>query len=156
MSQTIHDLAHTLRSYNQGQLDVVAGGAGDNVEQTGPTIDRLGSDGANLTSGRLDIAWTVSLAATKTASLGLKIQDSADGSVWNAAVVITAPTVVKTGAVVASQGLTSYAIDLIPRARYVRFLWTMDLSAADTDTAIASAQFTATANIHPSPETFAA
>lgn len=141
------DIAHTLACRNVGQLSIVAGAGQDGVEQTGPTIDRL-TTGAAVTgatqynSARLDILYTTTLAATKTLSLTAKVQDSADGSSWNTAVVLQAATVVKTGLVTAEKGIASYAINLVPRARYIRILWTADLSAADTDTALLSAQLT--------------
>lgn len=142
MHSTIHNFAATCAARNGGQLSITAGAGQDGVEQTGPTLDKLdtgaGPTGniAQFGSGRLDIDWTVTLAATKTLSLGVKIQDSADGANWNTAVVLKAPTVVSTGVQTATRGVTSYQFDLGRRYRYFRFLITPDLSAADTDTAL--------------------
>lgn len=153
---TVHDFAKTCAVRHCGQLSITAGGAGDNSEQTGPSIDRLiTTTGGQYNSARLDILYTTTLGASETLKLTAKIQDSADNSTWNTAVVLQAATTVKTGAVTGEKGVASYQVDFAARARYVRILWTADLSAANTDTAILSAQLTmGGSSILPCADTF--
>lgn len=153
------DIAHTLACRNSGQLSITAGAGQDGVEQTGPTIDRLvtsaAAGGTVYNSARVDIAYTTTLGAAETLSLGVKIADSADGSAWNTPVVLQAATVVKTGPVTAEKGIASYVVNLAPRARYYRILWTPNLSRADTDTALLSVQITmGGATYQPTADTF--
>jgi len=117
---------------------LVAAGAGDNTEVTGPTIDRYGASGVQrYASAVLSVGTRAVLAAAATLSLRLRYQESADGAAWDAAVELYAPTVVSTGGGGGSteQTVTETKMDLSARKRYLRFLVTPDLSAGGADTA---------------------
>lgn len=115
----------------------VAAGAGDNSEVTGPTIDRYGASGVQrYNSAVVAVGTRAVLTAAATLSLRLRYQESADGSNWDAAVELYAPTVVSTGGGGGSteQQVKETSLDLSARKRYLRFLVTPDLSAGATDT----------------------
>lgn len=153
---TVQNFAKSCAVRHCGQLSITAAGTGDNTEQTGPTVDRLiTTTGAVYNSARLDILYTTTLGSSETLKLTAKIQDSADNSTWNTAVVLQAATTVETGVQTGKKGVASYQVDFAGRARYVRILWTADLSASGTDTAILSAQLTmGGASILPCADTF--
>jgi hypothetical protein len=110
---------------------IVAGGAGDNVEQTGDGIDTLGAG-----SGKVITGFLAALADTETLSLRLRIQESDDDITYDAAEELIAPTVVATSSGGTNEaGVQVFDVDLSGRKRYVRFLTTPDLSAAGVDTA---------------------
>ena len=108
----------------------------DGVEVTGSAIDRQGYDSCVLA-----ITALAKLAATKLLSLGVKYQDSADNSTWNAAVVMQASTTLLTGGGggTTEEGEVELGLNLRGLERYVRFNITPDLDATGTDTAIWSA-----------------
>lgn len=121
---------------------LTAGGGGDNAKITGLTIDRL-------QSGKLDPAKSVKLcvntravlAQAATLSLAVEVQQSADGSTWDTAVVVEAATVKSTGGTGGSTEsvVAEYGLNLLGFKRYLRFNVTPDLSAGATDTATVNA-----------------
>lgn len=113
------------------QTSVTAGGSGDNTKITGETIDRLGYQ-----SCLLNIVANSSIANTKTLSYAVEIQDSANDSDWNTAVVLQTATVVYTASGATSNivTITPLVVGLAGYERYVRFNVTPDLSASGTDT----------------------
>lgn len=122
---------------------IVAGAATDNVERTGPTIDR-NVDGQGLAdSCVLEIAALYALAAAATCARRIQIQESVDDSVWGASEELqAAATVVGTGPggggnVDCGQSL---GLNLRGRQRYIRFLITDNLSAGGVDTGFYAAR----------------
>lgn len=111
-----------------------AGGTGDNTAVTGVTIDRMVA-GALAGSIALAIIGESTLAAAATLSLAYTVQDSVDGSTWTT-YATGANAVISTGATGGStNGIElDIDIDLGPAKRFVRILFTPDLSAANTDT----------------------
>lgn len=117
---------------------LVAAGTGDNTKVTGQTIDRYGASGVQrYNSAVVSMAYHCVLADTKTLSIALEIQESADGSNWDTAEVIYAATVVATAANPALEftGTKQTGVNLAGRKRYCRFNHTPDLNASGTDTA---------------------
>lgn len=118
-----------------------AAGAGDASTTTGVTIDRLGfGGGAMPLSAVFGVAYEAVLATAKTISFGYAVQDSADGSNWSDYQTATyaAMATGSTGASAVS-GTFEAAVDLSSARRYVRFNYNTDLSATQTDTAVARA-----------------
>jgi len=124
-------------SENSGAPSVITAAAGlDNVKVTGQTIDRKQSNGALAHSMSVCTAWVAALTDTKTMSLAHEIQESDDGSTWDTAEAIEAATVKVTSDGGGNErGEEEYAVDLMSRKRYFRINVTLDLNAANTDTA---------------------
>lgn len=116
-----------------------AGGTGDNTAITGVTVDRLAFPLVNPPlCASLLLLFDTTLAAAATLSLKtVKIQDSADGSTWADYKTFTDPGVVATGPGGGGnvKGSTRLGVNLSSARRYVRAVFTPDLSAANTDTA---------------------
>lgn len=116
-----------------------AGGTGDNTAITGVTIDRAAfASGQPPLNADLLLGFDTTLAAAATLSLKtVKIQDSADGSTWADYLAFTDPGVVATGPGGGGnvKGVTRLGVNLSSARRYVRAVFTPDLSAANTDTA---------------------
>lgn len=110
---------------------IVAAAASDAAATAGEIIDRF-----NYQSAVLSIPYKAVLADTKTASLKVEIQESADGETFDTAVTLF-DGVLCTG----STGGTTFksnkelALNLDGYKRYFKVTTTMDLSAAATDTA---------------------
>lgn len=117
---------------------VTAGGAGDNTAITGVAIDRLATAGLPL-NAQIVIYWTATLAQAATLTVKtVKVQDSADGSTWADFATYADPGVVSTGPTgggTLTDVLEIAGSDLSSARRYVRLVFTPDLSAANTDTA---------------------
>jgi len=115
---------------------IVAAGAGDATKVTGQSINRL-VNGAMANSAQISTAFLAALTAAKTLSLAHEIQESADGSSWDAAEVLQAATVVETGAgnKRGTHAPAALALDLTKRKQYFRVNVTPDLSNTATDTA---------------------
>lgn len=119
-----------------------AGGAGDATAVAGIAIDRLA--GNIPLNAEILLAFTATLAATKTLSIGtVKVEQSADGANWDATAykAFTDPGIVATGQAGGSteKGVVKLQVDLRSAKRFVRFGFTPDLSASGTDTATAVA-----------------
>ncbi|ANM12054.1 hypothetical protein [Rhizobium sp. N324] len=118
-----------------------AAGAGDSTTTTGITIDRMGFVGSSMPgSAVFAVLWDATLATGKTVSFGYAVQDSVDGTNWSDYATATY-AVVGTGSTAASAlaGQLQANIDLGSARRYVRFNFATDLSATQTDTAVARA-----------------
>lgn len=127
-----YDSGHYISPKFSSISSATAAGTGDNTKVTGATVDRQG-----FGSAAVSIAYTATLAATKTLSLAVEVQESDDGSTWGTATVLQAATVQATGQ---SGGSTETGVLKIcdsyeTRARYVRYNVTPDLNASGTDTA---------------------
>lgn len=129
----IADFGKYFKEVACNSASVTAGGAGDNTALTGATINRLGYGSASFV-----IAYKTTLAATKTLSFAVAYQESADGTNWDTAVTLQASTVAATGALTNSTGTVVFDVNLEGLKQYVRFNFTPDLSATDTDTAVVS------------------
>jgi hypothetical protein len=114
---------------------IVAAAATDNVERTGPTIDRV-VNGAMADSAVIATSFRMALTAADTLTLRHRIQESDDAAVWAAAEQIEAVTVYATGGGGGTNeaGVTDIRLDLRGRRRYLRLLVTADLSAGAADT----------------------
>lgn len=113
-----------------GGARVTAAGAGDATKVTGETIDREAYG-----SAKLSIAYKTTLGASATLTFAVERQESANGTDWDAAVVIQDAAIAKTGAVTGFVGSVSFDMDFAGYKRYVRFNVTPDLSAGSADTA---------------------
>jgi hypothetical protein len=121
---------------------LTAGGAGNAAAVNGYTIDLAGL----RMPSNADIVFHMNadLSADKTLNLtALKIQDSAagDGSDWADFAVLPAPGVVVTGTGTVS-GTFATGVSLSHARRYVRVVYTPDLTATATDTATVAAALT--------------
>lgn len=144
MNSLQKNLAAEVLALNGGGGRLVAAGAGDNTKITGQTIDRGGASGSQMyQSCIVNVGWHANLGATKSLSLANEMQDSADGSNWNAAVPLYTSTIVATSAGGGDvYGTTQSNIDLSKNARFIRFNPTPDLSNTSTDTAEVMQQVT--------------
>ncbi len=135
----LRDVASLLTAKIASVFDsATAGGTGDATAVNGTTIDRFAGGGVPL-NAELLLVWKAVLAAAATLSLGaVKVQDSADGSTWADYQTFTDPGVVATGPAGGGTvyGVTKLGVNLGSARRYIRFNFTPDLSAANTDTAI--------------------
>lgn len=123
------------------EATATAAGAGDSTTTTGATVDRASfANGSLPNSAEFAIAYETTLATSKTLSFGYAIQDSADGTNWSDYATATY-SAVATGATAASvaSGQMQVGANLRAARRYVRFNFALDLSATQTDTAIARA-----------------
>lgn len=111
-----------------------AGGAGNNTQTVGHTVDRR-IDGGIVGCAALAILWDATLASGKTLSLSYVIQHSADGTTW--VDYASGTSVVATGneAATAQYGAYEIGVDLHATARFVRLNTTPVLSATAADTA---------------------
>lgn len=131
------DIASVVTVRAGGFATATAGGAGDNTEVNGSTIDRDFGNDMPL-CGALSLLFNATLAQDKTLSVTeLKVQDSADGNSWTDYATLDAPGVVATGPAGggAVKGQATVKVNLSSARRYVRAVFKPDLSAADTDTA---------------------
>ncbi|MCP4651302.1 MAG: hypothetical protein GY853_14635 [PVC group bacterium] len=91
----------------------------------------------NTYSLMISLVGTAALAATKTLSFKLEIEESADNSTWDAATVLQATTLLKTspsGGLSTSDFAAQYNLSLYGRKQYVRIKATPTLSNTTTDT----------------------
>jgi hypothetical protein len=123
---------------NGGTLATITAAAGqDNVEQNGPSIDRLGYGSATIA-----FATRSALTAAKTLTIAATLQDSADGSTWADAPAENQPGGVAGGGTVGtvtttgdSHDCVQYDVNLRGLKQYIRVQYTADLSHSGTDTA---------------------
>lgn len=126
--------------YGSAFTSATAGSTGDNTAVTGAAIDRLdASTGSLALNAQLNVVFSTVLASGATLSLKtVAVDHSPDNSTWTTGyLTFSDPGVVATGASGGSTvtGVTSLTADLSSAYRYVRFNFTPDLSAANTDTA---------------------
>ena len=127
----------------QGQQGVAAG-TGDNTELTSAAINTKPQGSAGFMAAILAIAYKTTLTAAATLKVTIKIQESADGSNWDAAETLINAETLKTGALTNEVGAYELEIDISTRKQYIRFLITMDLSAGATDVFVYGATLIAT------------
>jgi len=129
-------------------VSATAAGTGDATAVTGATIDRLDSNTGSLAgSAVVSFLFSTTLAATKTLSIGsVYVYQSSDASTWDSTAYYTqtSPGVVATGATGGSTvtGVSSFSVDLLLAKRYIRVVFTPDISATGTDTATIVAEVT--------------
>ena len=126
-------------------ITLTAGGAGDNTNVVGSTIDREGfSTGSLPLSMDFLVYFSATLTATKTLSLTLELDSSPDGAAWTsfatqaATVVATGPTGGGTVTGIARltvAGNPGPGVSLASAGRFLRSQVTPDLSNTATDTA---------------------
>jgi hypothetical protein len=124
-----------------GPASATAASTGDSSTTTGTTVDRMGFAAGSLPNSLIaGVPWAATLATSKTLSIGYAVQDSADGSNWSDYQTATY-AVVATGSTAASslQGTLEIPVNLSSARRYIRANFAIDLSATQTDTAIARA-----------------
>lgn len=116
---------------------VTAGGTGDNTAITGTSIDRQAFVAPPLCASLALLSEAVLAASATMTMKNVKIQDSADNSTWTDYLTFTDPGVVATGPVGGGtvQSATKLGVNLSSARRYIRAVFTPDLSAANTDTA---------------------
>jgi len=118
-------------------VSVLAAGAGDATLVTGTTVDRFTAGGGTITNVNLQVVGDCTLAAAETLGITIGYQASSDGSTWDAAVYVfgtTASNYQTIGTVTGSVG-KSISLDCTGLKRYIRVLFTPDLSRGATDTA---------------------
>ena len=128
------DVAEFVGFGGYGAVSATAGGAGDVTEIDGAAVNR---NSYNMPeSGWILVQYKTTLGASETLALTVKIQESADGSTWDTAVVLANAVTVKTGALTDSEDHYLVKVKLSDRKQYIRAQVTPDLSASSTDTAI--------------------
>ena len=156
------DLADmTITVPASAHVSATAGGAGNNTVVTGTTIDRLTLKpyGAAAAVGNaapvgamFEIFYDTSLSSTYTLSLNaVTVEHSPDGSTWSVLYeqgqtgATAPPSNWPAAGVVASatgQGVVTFGCNVQGADRYVRILFTPDLSNTATDTATLAAACT--------------
>ncbi|OSQ32000.1 hypothetical protein, partial [Thalassospira sp. MCCC 1A01428] len=130
-------------AFAKAEYDLTAGAGTDNAAQTCAVLD-LGSDFDDIRfgSGTAIVATTATLDEGETLIVTGKWQQSVDNAAW--ADVKDGETVLTllgaTGGTTET-GAGKLGVNLAEASRYVRFVYTPDLSAADTDTAKVSVQY---------------
>ena len=119
-------------AYALANTALTAGGSGDNTKVTGASIDVTGFD-----SAKLSVGYSATLSASQTLSLAIEMQESADGSNWDTAVVLQTLAVVATAT---GTGTATINVPISTAKKYVRVNVTPDLSNANTDTATINGQ----------------
>ena len=115
---------------------VTAAGTGDATEITGATIDK-NTLGFHAESVVFETPVRAVLAATKTITITMNIEDSADGNSW--ADVSTAAvelTLLGGSGGTTETGVARHGYDLNKLRRYIRVMVTPDMSNTATDTAV--------------------
>lgn len=140
MHMNAQGIAETLAARFAGIASATAGGTGDATEKDCAYIDRQG-----FSSLKVVIAYSATLAATKTLSVAANLQDATSsagagvadyGSAMASAVVATGGTGGST-----ETGVVELDFDISGADQYVRLQFTPDLSATGTDTATISAVY---------------
>jgi hypothetical protein len=114
-------------------VSATAGGAGNNAAVTGNTVDRLDPNTGSLAdSAVVTVVWSTVLSATKTLSLNsVALQTSQDEETWVA--FTTFSNVI--AATATGSGTSDFPVNLVTAERFMRVLYTPDLSNTETDTA---------------------
>lgn len=131
------------RAAHGGRLAVTAGGAGDNTATTLLYIDRLPANAGAFETAKLVIATRAVLGAAATASLAVQLLDATSSGGAGSANFGSAyaSTVIATGGGGGTTELvvTEIDVDLSGAREFVAARVTLDLSAANTDTATVDA-----------------
>lgn len=112
-----------------GDFTVTSGAGHDNVAQTGTSADRLDYESATIF-----IAGIASISATFFLTWKIQLQDSADNSSWNAAVLLQAASNLVAGAVSNAYFTGRFDLNLAPYNRYVRLVLTLQATKGSVDT----------------------
>jgi hypothetical protein len=134
MTTEIRDIGSkiTLRRA-AANLAITAGAGQDGQQQTGVTIDRALIGWPQ--SAVFGLSYTAALAASETLSFAYTLQTSDASDMSNAATVATAGAAVVATGSGTIEGIFEVNASLRGARRYVRLLYTPDLSRAGTDTA---------------------
>ncbi|WP_370677635.1 hypothetical protein [Pleomorphomonas sp. PLEO] len=115
-----------------------AAGTGDATEVDGAWVDRKPSDAGAFMSAKLVIAYTATLAATKTLAIAAQFRDATDSSGTSADDYgdAIASTVVATGPAGGGTvtGTVEVDVDLAAAREFIQAQVTPDLNASGTDT----------------------
>jgi hypothetical protein len=117
-----------------GYSDAVAGGAGDDTA----VVNAAGIDTKNYSSALVVVNGTTTLGDADTLNLTVATTECDTlGGTYTAKETLSDDAVIATGDTGGSTeaGSVGYVIDLDDYERYVKFSFTPDLSAANTDTA---------------------
>ncbi len=117
---------------------IVAGGGLDNVKVTGQVIDRFQGSSTQGKAESMTVVtqFLAALADTETVALAHELEESDDGSAFDAPEVIEALTVKATASGAENKrGQAEFDIDMRNRKQFVRYNVTLDLSRGATDTA---------------------
>lgn len=129
----LRDIGAYIKTAFAGFADVLAAGAGDNVEVSGPWIDRLGFESLVASVG-----WFTTLADGEDLALAMNLQDATDSAGAGAAdfgtALVSKVLVVNSGGGT-EEGTEELDFDLSGARRFVRLQFTPNLSASGTDTA---------------------
>lgn len=140
MHMNTQGLAETLAARFAGIASATAGGTGDATEKDCAYIDRQG-----FSSLKVVIAYSATLAATKTLAVAANLQDATSAAGAGVADYgdAMASAVVATGATGGSTetGVIELDFDVSGAGRYVRVQYTPDMSATGTDTATLAAVY---------------
>jgi hypothetical protein len=135
-------ISHNVRAMALNDTSLTAAGTGDNTLATGLAIDQMAYSMPE--SIMFVVAATAVLAATKTLTVAMKIQDSDDGSTWADLVTAnlgqgsnnSAGSFVLTAVGSATySGIGTVGVSMEYCRRYVRLAVTPDLNNTATDTA---------------------
>jgi len=125
-----YDIGAYLKVHDLFVSALVAGGTGDDTEVTTQSVDTLGWG-----SFKFVILAHSNNTADKVLNVKtIKVEYSADDSAWDAATTLSASETLCTGTG-DKYGSYEYDSSLLGKKRYVRFLYTPDLTADDTDVA---------------------
>lgn len=119
---------------------IVAGSAGDNAAVNGLALDRVALKLPRNVEFSIPFSATLAVGATLTLK-GLKLQHSDDGAAWSDFVSFADPGVVATGPAGGGvvNGQVNVASGISGAKQYLRFVFTPDLSAANTDAVVIGA-----------------
>lgn len=140
MHMNAQGIAETLAARFAAVSSATAAGTGDATEVNGAYIDRQG-----FSSLKVVIAYSTTLAQTKTLSIAANLQDATTSGGTGVADFgdAMASTVVATGDTGGSTetGVVELDFDISGADQYVRVQYTPDLNASGTDTATLSAVY---------------
>lgn len=129
----VKDIGDLIQQVSASALaTATAGGAGNNTQVTGSSIDRAAYGMPR--SAQFAVAYETALTSAKTFGItAAKVEHSADNSAWTTFATLTAPGTLATGAGTVD-GIVTFNVDLNSAYRYIRFDWTPSLSNTATDT----------------------
>ncbi len=140
------DAAYMTPAFAKAEYDLTAGAGTDGVAQTCAVLDlETEFDDIRFGSGTAMVCATATLSAGDSLAITGKWQQSPDNATWadvNGAQSIL--TLIGADGGSTETGGAKLGINLAEAQRYVRFVYTPDLSAADTDTAKVSAIYVLT------------
>jgi hypothetical protein len=128
-----HDLGSQISVQPGGAASIVAAGAGDATLVTGPFINRAG-----FRSCTFGVVGKATLANLETLKVDCKLRDATAAAGTGVADFGTLYTAQTMGTGVITAGAVSFQADqdLLKARQYIAVVWTPDLSAGATDTAV--------------------